>query len=44
MDTALQARCAPLVDRIAQLVPLWQMECTKDPEAAQVAYTAMAKD
>ena len=44
MDTALQARCAPLVDRIAQLVPLWQMECTKDPEAAQVAYAAMAKD
>ena len=43
MDTALQARCAPLVDRIAQLVPLWQMECTKDPEAAQVAYAAMAK-
>ena len=24
------------------MVPLWQMECTKDPEAAQVAYEAMA--
>lgn len=43
MDTALQTRCAPLLDRIAQLVPLWQMECTKDPKAAQVAYAAMAK-
>lgn len=43
MDTALQARCAPLVARIARCVPLWQMECTKSLQAAQVAYTAMAK-
>ncbi len=33
----------PLVDRLAQIVPLWQMECTKDPQAAWVSYTAMSQ-
>lgn len=32
-----------LVDRLMDLVPLWEMECTKDPEAALVAYGAMSK-
>lgn len=31
-----------LVDRLVKLVPLWEMECTKDPEAAMVAYGAMS--
>lgn len=31
-----------LVDRLAQRVPLWEMECTKEPEAARVAYAAMS--
>jgi len=31
-----------LVDQLAQLVPLWEMDCTKEPEAARVAYAAMS--
>lgn len=31
-----------LVDRLAQRVPLWEMECTKEPEAARVSYAAMS--
>ena len=30
-----------MVDKLANAVPLWKMECTKDIEAAQVAYRAM---
>lgn len=33
-----------LVDRLAQQVPLWRMECTKSPQAAQVAWEAMGRD
>lgn len=32
-----------LVERLVQLVPVWEMECTKDPEAAVVSYEAMSK-
>ena len=31
-----------LVVQLANTVPLWEMECTKEPEAAQVAYGAMS--
>lgn len=31
-----------LVRQLAETVPLWHMTCTKDPEAAQVAYGAMS--
>ena len=30
-----------LVDKLARNVPLWQMDCTKDPQAAEVAFHAM---
>jgi len=30
-----------LVERLGTTVPLWKMQCTKDPEAAQVSYAAM---
>ena len=30
-----------LVDQLAQNVPLWRMECTKSPNAAQTAWDAM---
>lgn len=30
-----------LVEQLAQRVPLWRMECTKDPKAAQIAWQAM---
>ena len=32
-----------LVQCLAQIVPLWEMECNKDIEAALVAHTAMSK-
>lgn len=32
-----------LVEMLAQRVPLWQMECTKEPEAALTAYQAMSR-
>lgn len=32
-----------LVERLARIVPLWEMECTKEPEAAYVSYHAMSK-
>ena len=31
-----------LVDKLAETVALWQMDCTKDPDAAGIAYSAMA--
>lgn len=34
---------SPLVDRLGEIVPLWQMECTKDPRAAEVSYRAMSQ-
>ena len=32
---------ALLVESLSRKVPLWQMQCNKNPEAAAVAYTAM---
>ena len=32
-----------LLKELTQTVPLWQMGCTKDPEAAKIAFTAMSK-
>ena len=37
-----RAKAASLVERLARSVALWEMECTKEPEAAQVAYCAMS--
>ena len=33
-----------LVNELAERIPLWQMACNKEPEAAQVAYEAMSKE
>ncbi len=33
-----------LISRLSTLVPLWQMTCTKDPQAAQAAYNAMSAE
>ena len=42
----LDPECAPrfesLVEALAQRVPLWRMECTKDPRAALTAQAAMS--
>ncbi len=32
-----------LVASLAEYVPLWQMDCTKDPEAARMSHSAMSK-
>ena len=37
-----QARFEELVSSLSHAVPLWRMECTKDPQAAQVAFAAMS--
>lgn len=37
-----QDKAMALVRTLAQRVNLWQMECTRDPIAAQVAYNAMS--
>ena len=41
LDKDKLPRLASLVEQLCQTVPLWQMECTKDPAAAQVAFDAM---
>ena len=41
-NSALQSLSRDLCCRIARTVPLWRMECTKSPEAAAVAYSAMS--
>ena len=37
-----EERYADLVSQLAQRVPLWEMTCTKEPQAAAIAYEAMA--
>ena len=37
-----EERYAPLVSQLADRVPLWEMSCTKDPQAAAVAFDAMS--
>ena len=42
LDENCMAGYLCLVDRLAQTVPVWRMECTKDPNAARVAHAAMS--
>ena len=37
-----EERYAPLVSQLADRVPLWEMSCTKDTQAAAVAFDAMS--
>ena len=37
-----EGMASALLERLMDSVPLWEMECTKDPQAARVAYEAMA--
>ena len=41
-DPEKQSLCQALVLRLSGTVPLWQMECTKEPQAALTAYEAMS--
>ena len=43
LDEALLPRFHSLVQRLGASVPLWNMHCTKDPQAAIVSHTAMSK-
>lgn len=40
-DSEQAGRARELLDRLIRMVSLWQMECTKQPEAAITAYQAM---
>ena len=40
-DPELVGCALELLERLIRMVPLWQMECTKQPEAAITAYQAM---
>ena len=41
VDEALQKKSLLLADRLAQIVPLWQLHCNMQPEAAKVSHCAM---
>lgn len=43
-DAGLAQKTLSLVDTLARRVPLWEMHCNKDPEAAMIAYEAMSGD
>ena len=40
-DAVLQEKALLLVEKLADRVPLWEMHCNMQPEAAQVSYEAM---
>ena len=42
-DAAGANQAHELLKRLAQVVPLWKLECTKDQEAAHVSYRAMSE-
>ena len=39
-----EQRYSDLVLQLAQKIPLWEMSCTKDPQAAAIAYEAMHRN
>ena len=41
-ETDLLKEAKKLVERLAQTVPLWEMTCTKDPQAALIAHESMS--
>jgi hypothetical protein len=41
LDPSKTAKFEALIRRLTETVPLWRMTCIKDPQAAQVAYSAM---
>lgn len=42
LDQAKEPRFLQLIDTLAETVPLWKMQCTKDMEAAHSAHAAMS--
>lgn len=43
-DVTLAQKTISLVDTLAQMVPLWEMNCNQELDAAKVAYCAMRGD
>ena len=43
MDPTSAALKEALVNALAEKIPLWRMRCNKDPQAAEVSYTAMSQ-
>lgn len=42
-EPMLREQTAALVDCLLQIVPLWEMHCTKEPEAATVSFYSMSQ-
>lgn len=43
-EPELGEKAVALVEKLSRLVPLWEMACTKEAEAARVAYETMTKE
>ena len=43
-DAGLAEKTLSLLDTLAAMVPIWEMYCNKEPDAAKVAYSAMSCD
>ena len=41
-EPALAQKVWGLVEKLAKFVPLWEMDCNKEPEAAEMAYRTMS--
>ena len=41
-DTSLMEKSLSLLEQLTETVPLWEMRCNKELDAAKVAYTAMS--
>ena len=41
-DSSNQVQFEALIRRLVDTVPLWRMECTKDPQAAVIARNTMS--
>lgn len=41
-DGSLAAKARALLEQVTELVPLWEMACNKEPDAARVAHAAMS--
>ena len=44
LDEALLNKAFSLADRLTETVPLWEMRCNMQPEAAEVSYRAMCPE
>ncbi len=43
LDASMREEYHALVDALAMKIPLWQMECNKDPQAALVSHQTMSR-